>query len=182
MKVEKPALGRKGFFPFKFLNFSTSVEVQTTEPRKLKRKATKEAINQKSPLHCTTPAVLLSFRTSIIWMDGSTSASRTKSTHCMEECVQRAKAQTGVSWNSPAPSVSLCAFLLCGTGGCRGVFFIPWLLDSFGIFRSALRAPPTHPPNNHALPESYPTIGTFLCPPSTPTLFSLCISLCHEFL
>lgn len=66
MKVEETALGKKGFFPFKFLNFSRSVEVQTTESRKLKRKATKEAANQKSPLHYTAPAVLLSFHTSVI--------------------------------------------------------------------------------------------------------------------
>lgn len=44
----EPALGRKGFLPFKFLDFPESVEIRTKEPRTLKRKATKEAANQKS--------------------------------------------------------------------------------------------------------------------------------------
>lgn len=41
MKVEEPALGRKRLLPFKFLNFSRSVEVHTTEPRKLKKESNK---------------------------------------------------------------------------------------------------------------------------------------------
>jgi hypothetical protein len=68
MKVKKPALGRKGFCPFKFLNFSRSMEVQTTDSRKLKRKATKEATNQRAL--STAQLLLLCFQSAPVFLNG----------------------------------------------------------------------------------------------------------------
>lgn len=147
MKAEEPTLGRKGFLPFKFLNFSRSVEVQTTEPRKLKRKATKEMTNQKSPLHWTAPAVLISLGAGMGWMESGTSASSNKVNTWYQGVYTICK---GVDWllaklSSSFQAVSLLASFLCG-GRDLGVFFV-YDYGAFGIAMVTVRAPVyTHAP------------------------------------
>lgn len=122
------------------------MEVQTIQPRKLKRKATKEATNQKSPLHWTAPAVLLSLGTSYIWMDSSTSASSYKVNTLYWVCTTC----KGVDWlrakfSSLFQSPSWLFFSSWGWDGAVGFFVLP-LLGAFGIFRNTLRTPTyTHP-------------------------------------
>lgn len=172
IKVEELALGKEAFLPFKFLNFSRSAEVQTTEPKKLKRKATKAATNQKSPLHWTAPAVLLSLGTCVVWMDSSTSASSYKVNTLYWRVCTTCK---GVDW-LPAKFASLfqsptLLFFLCGAGiyGGGGGFFVLQLLDAFGIVRNTMRIRNVYPSqDDHALPESCPTTGTLLCLPTSP--------------
>lgn len=147
MKAEESTLGRKGFLPFKFLNFSRSVEVQTTEPRKLKRKATKEMTHQKSPLHWTAPAVLILLGAGMGWMESCTSASSNKvNTWCWGVCTTC----KGVDWllaklSSFFQSVFFLASFLCGGRGLGGFFVYDY--GAFGIAMVAVRSPVyTHAP------------------------------------
>lgn len=116
--MEEPALGRKGFFPFKFLNSSRSVEVQTTEPRKLKRRSTKGDKIKSALSNAQLPLFCFHYAPASSEWTAAPQLPHTKSTHCIEECVQLAKEQTGCWLNSPVlfnlppsffPSVTLGA-------------------------------------------------------------------------
>lgn len=140
--------GGKGFFPFKFLNFSSAVEVQTTEPRRLKRKATKEVTNQRT----LSTAQLLLFDSQCMPVSLKWTAAHkpffTKSTHCVKECVQLAKELACCLWTALLPlSLSLHSFTLFGGRGWDlGVFSVLWLWDFSGIF---IEIYPLHMPLSH---------------------------------
>lgn len=176
MKVEEPTLGSKGFLPFKFLNFSRSVEVQTTEPRKLKRKETKEKTNQKSPLHWTAPAVLISLG----WMEtfrglnGELHLSLLKQSQNMVSksvCnLQRSGLAAGYIVQFLSVSVLPSFFSLLGQGPRDFLYLWLWCLwDSNGRCKNpCIHLYPYEP----ALPESCPSIGSLICPLPIQVLFS----------
>ena len=168
MKVEEPALGREGFLPFKFLNFSRAVEVQSEEPRKLKRKATKGATNQKSPLHWAAPAVMISLSTGIGWMDSGTWPLE-QSQHLALRSVYTCKEWAGCRLNSPVHFSLLPAFFFVVLAS-RG-FLCPMITRCLWDDEEHPKDLHLHP-YEHASPKNRTPIGTFLYPPATQVLFS----------
>lgn len=153
--------GGKGFFPFKFLNFSSAVEVQTTEPRRLKRKATKEVTNQRT----LSTAQLLLFHShcmpvSLKWM-AAHKPFFTKSTLCVKECVQLAKELACCLWTALPPlSLSLHSFtLFWGVGGLGPRCFLCPMIMGFlwNLYRNLSL---THAPFVHMIMLSHCCVGS----------------------